>query len=577
MLVVAIVLACSGDEQAPSDGRYGLGVYVPASWAALRQVKGHDVHVVQHQVACSACHRLGDGEMGPVERERCSVCHVAQSRIEHARTQAREQLKDERVSDCTLCHRFTDAAPRGAQETTPTGALLGAHAHQPGDCNHCHLVNQGSTPGVSVHASEPCLSCHRPHQEGLPKAGPCRNCHEDVSTSHASSNKTPNEVCTTCHQKQHASKTDALGSCVDCHSSHEPLVPKTALFEGGHVECVGCHRPHDFAKEKASDCRGCHQGVIVLASQRVTAHQQCKSCHDPHDVKGSPDRACARCHTNQHPDHPKQGRTGSCVGCHDPHPSATQAHAKAQACSSCHQAAHRDGAFHAGVDCKNCHQPHDFVRPISDHRACQSCHAAQLARVAHAGGHQACEGCHRGLPHHPLLPKTGCDSCHGQQSGSVVGGHAQCTGCHEPHDGSQKAACRSCHQKEHASAPAGHQECSSCHEAHTGSQKAPCQSCHQPEAATPHGRIAGGCQSCHRPHGPSGNPAPPTCTSCHERAALPGLHQEEKHQDCARCHGGHQQPAGSRKAGCLGCHQDRKQHFPDAPSCSTCHLFNRVR
>jgi hypothetical protein len=579
-IAVAVVIACSGGGgDAPSDGRYGLGVYVPAAWTPARQVTGHDVHVVKHQVACSACHRIGDGEMGPVERVRCTVCHAPEGRIEHARAQAKAELHDDRVSDCTLCHRFTDAAPLGAQETTANGGLLGQHVHKAGDCNHCHLVQQGNTPGVSVHASEPCLNCHKPHKEGLPKAGPCSDCHKDITTGHALTGKTPNEVCTTCHQKQHATAEEAVGSCLSCHQSHEPIVPKTALFSGGHVECVGCHRPHEFTKEKASDCRSCHEGVVMFGSPRIAPHQQCTSCHDPHDVKGSPDRACARCHADKQPNHPKLGLAGSCVGCHDPHPSGVQAqaHAKAQACSSCHQAAHKDQAFHAGIDCKSCHQPHDFVRPIADHRACEGCHATELSRTSHASGHQACEGCHRGLPHHPLLPQTGCDSCHAQESAAVLAGHAKCTGCHEPHDGSQATPCRTCHQQEHASAPAGHQTCTNCHQGHSGSQKAPCQSCHQPQAATPHGQISGGCQNCHRPHGPNGVASAPACTTCHVPAQLPGLHQRGKHADCARCHGGHGQPEGAHKAVCLTCHQDRKQHFPDTQSCSSCHLFNHAR
>jgi hypothetical protein len=158
----------------------------------------------------------------------------------------------------------------------------------------------------------------------------------------------------------------------------------------------------------------------------------------------------------------------------------------------------------------------------------------------------------------------------------VSAGHTRCTGCHEPHAGAIATACGSCHRTEQASAPPGHQACGDCHEPHGGSPAAaPCAKCHEPEARSAHGAISTTCENCHRPHGPGGAARPPACTTCHERAALAGLHQVKNHTTCTTCHGGHGDEPGARREGCLGCHTDRKQHFPDAPSCSSCHLFGK--
>jgi hypothetical protein len=130
---------------------------------------------------------------------------------------------------------------------------------------------------------------------------------------------------------------------------------------------------------------------------------------------------------------------------------------------------------------------------------------------------------------------------------------------------------------EQRTAPAGHQECTNCHEQHTGQQKVACAGCHSSEAASPHGKVEGGCTTCHRPHGPEGIAAPPACPTCHEVAKLPGLHSVAKHQDCLMCHKGHDDPTAAVRVPCLGCHTDRKDHFPNAPSCASCHLFQPTR
>ena len=568
-MLLAAAAACG--EAEPQGSAPGKGVYIGEKWSTARRVTGHEAHVVGEKIACNKCHELTADAIGAVTPERCAECHEKESRIEHAAAQARERFGPGATADCTTCHAFTREGS-GHPE-------LDAGVHGAGDCKHCHLERQGDTPAVVVHKKSECLSCHRPHDDKQPQPGECAECHEDITPTHATAGKTPIEVCTTCHQNQHAPASDARPTCAECHAKEKPVVAKTALFADGHTECVGCHRPHEFKQESAVACRSCHEDVITLGATRVKQHAQCNSCHAAHDVRGSPDKACASCHKDKQPDHPKHGVAGTCVGCHDPHPSRAHAQSRVRNCSSCHQAAAADTSFHGGTECTKCHGPHDFVRPASDRSACAGCHGTELGRVAGVKGHQSCEGCHGGLPHRPATLTAGCESCHASVHKSAVSGHRECTSCHEPHGGSLEKECRSCHQEEHRTAPAGHQDCKSCHQPHTGSTaKVSCRSCHAAEHKTPHATVKGGCNSCHRAHGPTGPATPPACASCHTPSKLPGLHSEPKHQACARCHTGHGEPAlRAARAECLSCHTAQANHFPDAPRCSSCHLFTKTR
>lgn len=564
-LVVCALGACADSE--PAGGSRGLGLNVQSAWQRARTTSGHQVHVAEHHVRCAQCHELDSAAVGKVSPERCGTCHERESRIRHAAPLAAQRLGAGATADCTTCHAFTMAA---AERTS----LLQAES-SPADCARCHAVRQGSTPAVVVHGSSRCVSCHRPHQDATPEPGRCASCHHDIATQHAAVGKSPQHVCTTCHQHQHAPAAEALATCQGCHAAERPIVPASALFAGGHSECVGCHRPHEFEKKAAQDCRSCHTGVVVLARARVTAHAQCTNCHAPHDVRESPQQACAKCHSALHPEHPRIGES-SCTGCHDPHPPSSPKPASVRSCSSCHQTAHTDKEFHGGVACTQCHKPHAFALAKDERTLCSDCHAPELARVATRSGHENCAGCHRGLPHKPSTLLAGCETCHASESHQARVGHQQCTNCHEPHDGTRKATCQGCHQAEAHSAPRGHAECVKCHQPHSGATGAvACSSCHAQQASSKHGLGAGGCDKCHRPHGPQGLATPPTCESCHQVTSLLGLHQVGKHQDCARCHTGHgEERAGLSRDVCLTCHADRKSHFPDAPRCANCHLFD---
>jgi hypothetical protein len=577
LLLLAVVCACSAPGSPERAGAApGKGLYVQLGWSTDRRVTGHQVHVVGQHIACSSCHELNAASVGAVSPVRCAVCHAARAGIAHAARLAEQRFGSGVHADCVNCHAFTsEDSQRGALDGGALDAGGVLEPYGPENCARCHDQVQGETPAVTVHAATACLNCHHPHQDQKPASADCASCHHDIHTAHAALGKSPNGVCTTCHTHQHAPASDALATCAQCHSTTQPIVPATALFAGGHGQCVACHQPHTFEASKAVDCRSCHANVVVFAAARVPEHARCTSCHAPHDVRRDPGAACVKCHSNVHSDHPERIANGPCVTCHEPHPAHDEPRAVARTCSSCHRIAATDHDFHAGVACQSCHAAHHFAIALQEHAVCASCHQKEVALTATRVGHAACETCHQGLPHKPSgVVSTACITCHADAGRDTRAGHQRCTGCHEPHAGGIAVECKTCHMQEFASAPVGHQICTNCHQPHSGSTaRVACTTCHAAEAASAHGKLATGCATCHRPHGPSGLATMPACTSCHARATLAGLHAQPQHQDCVRCHAGHADSPAAARAVCLTCHTDRREHFPNAPRCANCHLF----
>lgn len=557
LLLVSWIAACDAAvDEAPS-------LHVGASWQQIRQVEGHRVHVVEEAVACAECHDLrGETIDRPTAASCLGTCHEEEAKIEHARAEARRHFGPDAPSDCMACHSFVHAP--GQTED-----------HWEWDCLRCHEEPLGDTPAVVIHRQSTCDSCHQPHAGVGQQVQPsdCRACHDDIATTHASGDKKPAEVCTTCHQHQHEEALHARTSCAKCHAEEEPIISEAALFEG-HNECTGCHRPHDYAKADALGCRKCHEDTPVLGGGRIAAHETCKNCHDAHDVRGAITQACVGCHTERSTNHPKPKQGEVCSACHDPHPPSGRV-SPARACSDCHQAAANDADFH-GKDCKDCHTPHEFVVTAgSDNLLCKSCHSASVTKVSTVTAHTQCSACHTGLPHRPATSDT-CASlgCHATVQAVLPAKHTPCASCHEPHGGALLKTCGQCHGEQRARATAGHQACRSCHDEHTAKSTKTCTSCHGAVASQPHGSLKGGCETCHSAHDRKGVTFAASCTSCHPTAKLPALHTVSQHQACATCHLTHRRAYTNERQACTtGCHLDLQNHEPSTNRCSGCHLF----
>ena len=562
MLVGSCAFAAScGAEDDP-----GPGLAVAASWQQARDVVGHRVHVVDEKIACARCHDLSGERIDVPKPAVCVTCHDKEALIAHDRADAQAVHGRDSPVQCGDCHAFVPS---------DGGATLDAW-----DCMRCHAEAQNDLPAVVIHAQSTCDTCHRPHE--VPQAAPsdCRKCHDDVSTTHFvetadGRNRSFGEVCSTCHQDQHAPAQRAGEHCAPCHAATEPIVEATAIFEG-HDRCIACHRPHDAAIDDAVACRSCHESTPVLGGGVIPQHADCKNCHDPHAPTAGITKACVSCHAEQHTDHPAAFGGEACSTCHSPHPAAG-AGKVARTCSNCHHAAADDRDFHgAETRCSDCHQRHQFSASSGDMTLCASCHQGPVAATRAVPEHGRCADCHSGLPHRPLEGSSQCGRCHSTQLAKSVVEHRNCRACHEPHGGGVIATCGSCHGEQQKWAPAGHRACSSCHDdAHTGTVGKACTTCHADKTNASHATVNGGCESCHSAHDEKGVTFSPSCVSCHAPAHLPGLHAKKNHQTCTQCHQDTHDtalPTNQRKL-CGTCHQGLEKHEPDAPRCVSCHLF----
>jgi predicted CXXCH cytochrome family protein len=539
--------------------------HVPRSWRDVRDSDGHRAHVADEQLACRECHTVSDAAAkGPDEAAitpftpptsaTCSRCHEQRSEIHASPFLAL-------AGDCLDCHGF------GAERIV-----------RPAGCMRCHAEPTGfATPAIGLHARAECTDCHRPHESPSLQPRTCVECHDAEVVRHGGGDRGDADACTTCHQVHDPAQAPAA-RCAGCHLEREPTRFARALFADrggdGHTTCVGCHRPHGFSAAQAAPCASCHAAQPVLGAPK--AHTACTSCHSSHDVRRP--KACASCHADVHPDHPRDSASttpdGACLGCHPIHgpagalaawpapatasaiasaitsataPStaaapATAPRAIAVACSRCHtQPSHAPS-----LACAGCHRPHDFRLRDRGASLCAGCHTDKASGIA-GTGHARCLGCHLGGAHLPAAPPRTCASCHTDKAKLTAtvrnGGHADCLGCHTGGPHAPRVApreCASCHTTQAATVPFGHRNCQACHQPHDGAQRRDV-----------------------------------TCTGCHDRAKLPGMHQVPGHQPCASCHRGHDPAAPMARATCATCHPGKEQHEPTAKVCNGCHVFQR--
>ena len=537
-------------------------------WEKVVTGPGHEAHLKGlKKIPCKDCHQIEAEKFDKPAPERCLRCHEDQKHLLH---DPASNERAEGTPKCLDCHSFLE----------PKGHPL----PKPWDCLRCHEQDQGEKLAVTVHTKEDCSKCHIPHPtDGGPATRPadCTECHDKFVVHHGKKEPGP-QLCLDCHvPHQLVAKTPAR--CPTCHQNNQipadspdakaPQIPLTALREGGHETCFGCHKAHTFEKADVAACKSCHDKQHVIGEAKVKEHQACLNCHDPHDARASAREACPKCHKTVRPTHPDVHGVGICAGCHPPHVLALEGAGRiVVACSSCHKEAVTDGGYHSSKSqCRDCHKPHEFRLKVPD--VCRNCHKANADRVASNPGHRDCAKCH--VPHRPKSAIPECVQCHKDKR--VPDRHETCKSCHDPHTSAKEILpmCVGCHQEKaegpHAVASV---TCNKCHQPHKGAplRATPeCVSCHKNKKTGLHIGLPGGCMKCHQPHGP-GSLKKPVCTNCHERAKLPALHQVSKHAECKECHGGHVPPRSDRES-CTRCHEAQKKHQPEATLCTGCHVF----
>lgn len=487
-----------------------------STWKDTAKALGHDVRAaLAERTTCTCCH-LGEVRgFGEALEQRCFGCHG----------EIHVTIPKMAGAHCLACHGDT------------TGHVDVRDAAW--ECQKCHAEQQGEKAAIVVHRSEHCASCHKPHTEPWVVPRNCRDCHGEAAT-HGDAMPAGENACSMCHEP-HEAAGEADGRCASCHANDDPKTPKipaTALFTG-HDACTNCHAPHGADAANAKACTSCHAEVHTMnvGAAGAKPHGECASCHTTHDVKSPV--ACTTCHGTLKADHPPAGDDAHpCVGCHEPHPK-DEAAPFAASCESCHGDVVKTGPPHGKAACITCHAPHDGDTQTP---ACGTCHLPKKLATA-ASPHADCERCH--TAHQPRAALPTCASCHAAESETAAKGHSDCAKCHDTHLANVPAA-------------------------------GACVTCHADRTQGPHHGPEAPCASCHRPHGPDGPATPPACTTCHEIAKLPSLHQKPEHQACTDCHTAHEDVRADR-ATCTRCHQDRIEHEPTAKRCDGCHTFVPTR
>ena len=456
---------------------------VPVDWRSDKFSPGHSQHVINHALQCNDCHDPAREDFKEVDIGVCTNCHLEQASHPHLDHEGE-------ITECLTCHAFK----------------FNAEPDSPWDCARCHGPFDTPThSGLAMHDQIACANCHHPHKPSSETATDCNDCHESLKVQHGRPKLSG--TCADCHGG-HKLAADAP-ACMECHANEKPRVPKAAVFAGGHDACVDCHEPHSFSAASATSCESCHKRKRVFAQNTAREHRDCSSCHEPHSVRAAGDRSCKGCHEDIASTHVVENKS-DCISCHDPHPRRVSQ--LALRCSSCHEEARSDRAFHAPkAVCTDCHTPHSFdLANVQERAFCADCHRPQVQLTKRIADHSSCESCHTGTTH--------------ELEGPV--------------------SCASCHEEILSASPEGHQDCASCHEPHGGAVAA-----------------ASSCTSCHESAGLPG---------LHR---IPDDPRSTGHADCGTCHNVHDTFVRADRASCMECHDNIADHEPDAKTCTGCHTF----
>jgi DmsE family decaheme c-type cytochrome len=271
----------------------------------------------------------------PKGADSCLACHnnagvTGIFRTAHARPNDSNGPFGHGGLQCEACH-----GPGGAHVAAGGGPLAGMVAFgaktatpplaQNAKCLGCHQATAGHAWATGAHAASDlaCASCHTLHTA----KDPMQNAAAQI------------EVCTTCHQAQHADlskpshhplREDKM-TCTSCHSPRGSTAPAQLVKNTVTETCTTCHAQFrgPFLWEHqpvAEDCANCHDahGSAQPALLKIRPPFLCQTCHEgaghpsivgtPQGLAGGSPSAfllggsCVNCHSQIHGSNHPSGR-----------------------------------------------------------------------------------------------------------------------------------------------------------------------------------------------------------------------------------------------------------------------------
>ena len=138
---------------------------VPENWPQVRLSPGHSQHVINERLECNECHDPADETFKTPDTGVCTQCHEDQASLAHVDL-------DGMPMDCYTCHIY-------GSEPEVFGRW---------HCTRCHGPFQSEgLPGLAMHASVPCESCHNPHKPSEETIRECDECHKKMNVQHGRS------------------------------------------------------------------------------------------------------------------------------------------------------------------------------------------------------------------------------------------------------------------------------------------------------------------------------------------------------------------------------------------------------
>lgn len=377
-------------------------------------------------------------ESSDADKKGCEACHgpggahTQEPSAAGSITNPAKTEKDEMSALCGKCH-FSKEGPPTAPKKSGKFWKHSSHFRKDIACVKCHSVHGSENRDKLLVREEAalCRPCHanKINDKGYThtpvKMGKCMDCHNPHGEKAAHMVRAEIvDVCQKCHDvagadliKKHGGY-NALGkNCMSCHDPHSFSKEKHLIKENQHPPfknrtCTLCHKNPadpgslDLKKDAKEICTTCHGDKVFDFDGNAVKHfpvqeRMCTACHSPHASKvekllrDKPVVMCVKCHENvddqlsgKYP-HPPVA-TGNCFLCHKPHGSANEKllnEAPDDLCGKCHQ--NIKFSHPLKLNTKNPAKG-EYVRCYS----CHNVHGSDFPKILPSDETAMCNGCH---------------------------------------------------------------------------------------------------------------------------------------------------------------------------------------